>query len=451
MKILENTMTTGTKGITLLLCLCTTQFVSAQPPKNDAPAPVLIERATLSSKANRQTFIGTLTPIRTSTVGSAVDGRIVEMPVELGEHVEMDFEVVESSGDATAERLSLGQKIATIDSAAIAIQIMAAKVELTARQQALEEMKISLPQDIALAQALLAQAQAELVFAKENFDRLQLLVSRGGGISEREIAEARSIFLTRQQSVQATETSLRKLELTRQIKLDIAETAVRAHEKAVERLTEELGRHTIRAPFAGGITAKMADIGDWVSRGTPIVQIVQMDPIELTIQVAQAHLADLQAALDASQGGVSRPTAHVTIEGYSESLEGTVWAIVPQADLRTRSFPVVIRIPNRRGEAGYLLKPGMLARTTIDVSVEREVVLINKDALLLESGTVTVMLAVASEANPEELVAKPVNVTIGKSFGGSIEILSGVSAGQQVIVQGNERVRPGQKLKVFSP
>ncbi|HMO14051.1 MAG TPA: efflux RND transporter periplasmic adaptor subunit [Pirellulaceae bacterium] len=439
-------------------------FLVAQPPKEKAPTAVRVQRAEMRGNVNRQLFIGTLTPIRTSTVGSAVEGRLEAMHVELGDLVSFDRSddsqpiADELGGSVRSDDLATaliakrhgGQRIATIDSAALQIQILAAEIEFSNRQRILEELKLTIPAEIESAIARNEQAKAELEFAKQNVDRQQAIVNRGGALSEREIAEVRSIYLSRQQAAKLNEVDLRRLQDTQEIRIKIAETAVASQANELGRLAEELDRHTVYAPFAGAVVAKMTEVGDWVAKGAPIAQIVEMDPIELTVQVPQADLASLQEAYDQAQASGEPISTKVLVDGIDRELHGVLTAIVPQADLRTRTFPVVIRLPNPQGRSGYALKPGMLARTSFVVGLERQAVLVSKDALILSSGTTSVFLAVP-ESNGDSYLAKSVRVSVGRSIGESVEILDGVAEGDLVVVQGSERLRPGEKVKLLNP
>jgi len=95
----------------------------------------------------------------------------------------------------------------------------------------------------------------------------------------------------------------------------------------------------------------------------------------------------------------------------------------------------------------YVLKDGMHARAAVTGS-PKQAVLVPKDALNLGGPKAVVMLAVPGpDGKP---VASRVEVDTGVSDGDLIEVTGELDVGQQVIVMGNERVKPGQTLKVVS-
>ena len=404
----------------------------------DAPAAVVVTEAVSDQRLNQQSFVGTLAPIRRSTVGSAVEGRLIELLLEPGQYIE-SVANESSTEDDEQSQLPLIARIATDT---VEIDLKAAQVELKLIQQSLEELQISLPLDIKLAQAQENQALALFDNAKNNLDRIRR-VARNGGLSSRELSTAESELLSREQAFMSSQASREKLEATQQVKLKIAQSRVDSQQQAVSQLLDQLDKHQIVAPFAGAVTRKMVDVGDWLPKGSPIIEIVQLDPIEMAVQIPQSLLPELQNSLDQN----SEQECEITIDGFEQTFTGKVHSIVPMADIRSRSFPVVVRLTNPQTESGYQLKPGMLGSATLQLGVQREVVLIPKDALILGNDSNRVFIARQNDQG--QLQAQSVTVTVGESIGSSVEILDGVSAGDKVVIRGNERLRPGQLLKLL--
>ena len=147
--------------------------------------------------------------------------------------------------------------------------------------------------------------------------------------------------------------------------------AVQAQEAEIRRLQEQRQEFTIRAPFAGFVTGKMTELGQWLNRGDEVMEIVQLDPIDLIVPVPQTYIQQLQVSIDQSRSTGKKLLAQVSIESLTESLEGEVVQIIPQANLRSRSFPVKIRIKNPSTGTGHLLKPGMLATASMFIGPKR--------------------------------------------------------------------------------
>jgi RND family efflux transporter MFP subunit len=130
------------------------------------------------------------------------------------------------------------------------------------------------------------------------------------------------------------------------------------------------------------------------------------------------------------------------------SFEGEIARIVPQADVRSRSFPVKVRLQNELLPDGTpLLKSGMFARVSLPAASRQSVLLVPKDALVL-GGKETQVYTVtpADPKKPHEGKAEPVAVIIGVAYKGLVEVRGPLKAGQWVVVEGNERLQAGQSV-----
>jgi RND family efflux transporter MFP subunit len=131
----------------------------------------------------------------------------------------------------------------------------------------------------------------------------------------------------------------------------------------------------------------------------------------------------------------------------SHTFTGKVAAIVPQADLRSRSFPVKIRVENTVVEGSPLLMPGMFARATLPVGKPEKATLVPKDAVVLGGPTPVVWLVDATSPTAKSGKARMAPVQLGVAKENLIQVVGGVKPGESVIVEGNERLRPMQDVE----
>ncbi len=124
--------------------------------------------------------------------------------------------------------------------------------------------------------------------------------------------------------------------------------------------------------------------------------------------------------------------------------------IVPQADVRARTFPVKVRVHNEITSAGPLIKSGMLARVSLPTGAKQNALLVPKDALVL-GGPMPVVYVISSPdpttSKQSQVAAVPVE--LGVAQGNLIQVTGAIVAGQFVVVQGNERLRPGQTVSIL--
>jgi len=333
--------------------------------------------------ARERTFVGTVRPRRTSIVGAEADGSVLELVVREGEHVEK------------------GQILARQRTRSLELTLAAAKAELALRRQELAELEAgSRKEDLRAARALLDAATAD----RENAD-WQLASTKklfdAGEISETVFRNARATALRAQATERQTRALLEELEAgPRKERIEQARARARAQEARVGVLEDALDRHTVRAPFAGWVVAERTEVGQWLGTGDPVVEIAALDPVDVVVPVVEEFVAGLELG----------STARVVIAAAGDEVfEGQVAVIVPRADERTRTFPVKVRVANRANGNGLLLKAGMFARVTLTGAGTVKALMVPKDAAL-------------------------------------IAIRSDLTAGALVVVRGNERLRPGQRV-----
>ncbi|QIB64581.1 efflux RND transporter periplasmic adaptor subunit [Kineobactrum salinum] len=240
----------------------------------------------------------------------------------------------------------------------------------------------------------------------------------------------------------------RRLEEARQLlpQRGIAETAVRDLEAEVEqarslaagaRAEAELQRallkrHDLRAPFAGVISAKLTDPGEWLDPGQAVFDLVGLQSLRLDFSVAEDYLTWIEA-------GTAVEFALGAMPG--ERYRGTVRSVVPVAEPGARTFLLRVQ-PDR--EALQELLPGMSATALLSLETGRSGLTVSRDATLrYPDGRVVVWTVDESE---DGLVAREQVVSPGVSFEGLVEIRAGLEAGDRVVVRGNESLRNGQRI-----
>jgi len=412
-------------------CLMSTASAQSSPQA----ARVVVAKVLKRSVSAGQTFVGAVTPSRESVVGSAVGGRVEELFVNDGDEVMMVEE-----GDPP--RL-VGQPIAQLLTETISIQIVAARALLELRKQELAELEAgSRPEEITQARARLAGAKALMHYASSRLGRVKSLYDQNKSASQEEFEEALSASLAAEQNYLAAQASHElSIQGPRQEQIAQARARLVAAQQEVRRLEDQKAKHTIRARFQGFVVAKHTEIGSWISGGDPVAEIVQLDPIEIRVSVPENYIAHVKIGA----------TVRVRLEARSETIiVSQVSRIVPKADSRSRTFPVVVRLPNPKIDGSHLFKAGMLAHVTLGVGREEAAILVPKDALVLDRGNTTIFVVDEKTSEP---TATEVSVQLGVASDSLIQVFDRAKtlrAGMLVVVRGNERLRPNQKIEVVA-
>jgi RND family efflux transporter MFP subunit len=273
---------------------------------------------------------------------------------------------------------------------------------------------------------LLLQLDAEL--AKHALGRISAQTAQAQaqlGESQRLVAEARKLV---------DERHLPRTELERrEAELDLAKAAYAAAQAAEREQAEIVRRHALPAPFDGVIARRLTDVGEWVTRGSPVLELVATDRVRMDVQAPQEHFLSIR---EDSQ-------VQVRVIGTDKPQQGRIVARVPIGEAGARTFLVRIEI-----EADDIpLLPGTSATAIIKLQGSREVLAAPKDALLrYPDGTHSVFVI---EQQNGETVARERRVEIGKSAE-QAEILAGLKAGERIVVRGNESLRDGQPVSIVA-
>jgi HlyD family secretion protein len=405
--------------LSISLILSVAVAAHAQAPKGKAGAPpapkVLVTPARAETIAEPRVFVGAVKPIRHSLVGSAAAGRVEEYPI--------------NEGDA----VTAGQPIAILRRGIIKAEVDAARATLTMRQAELSEIEKSYQDEVEQEQAKLTTAQADLVFRQAKAIRTRSLgTSAAKELYEEDYAAAQKA----DSAVHEHQAALRMLtQGPRQMKTEQVRARVAVAQAELARLEEQFERHTMKAPFDGWISAEHTEVGQWVMQGDPVAEVVELNAVDIEIPVVEDFIGNLHTAVE---GMVEIPALP------QEKFVGRVVMINPQADARAHTFPVKIRVANRIQNDQPLIKGGMFARVTLAVGKPTPCVLVPKDAVVL--GGPQPLVFVAANAG-DKTVVKPVPVTLGPAQGAWIAVIGEMKEGDHVIVEGNERVRPGQDIR----
>jgi RND family efflux transporter MFP subunit len=216
--------------------------------------------------------------------------------------------------------------------------------------------------------------------------------------------------------------------------LDAAQYSRAAGAGRVDQLQAEIAtielaleRSIVRAPFAGVVTAERTQVGEWVGRGDPVAELISLDDLEVHLDLPDRHYAEVG------------PDAPVRLRFESlpdHVVAGRVAALIPRANQQARTFPLRIRLEADGGRAA----PGMLAEVALPVGAERQALVIPKDAILTRADERFVFRLTTGDS------VERVDVGLGVASGSWVEVTRGLSPGDRVVVRGNERLRPGQKV-----
>ncbi|MEJ1221675.1 efflux RND transporter periplasmic adaptor subunit [Sediminicola sp. 1XM1-17] len=217
-----------------------------------------------------------------------------------------------------------------------------------------------------------------------------------------------------------------------------AKSNYEAQQNAVKQFQSQLGKSTIRAPFAGIIDDVIKDQGTVVSPGpgSEVFRIVNLSDMYIDVEVPETYLGSI------TKGKEAQVYFPVLGDSANTKIRQTGNFINPS----NRSFNVEIPVPNKNGN----IKPNLTAKVRINDYTSEKAILIPQ-SIVSENAEGEQYAYIAMEPNADnEAIAKKTIITTGKTQGALIEVLSGLVNGQQVIKEGARSVKDGQKVKIIN-
>ncbi|MCG8324753.1 MAG: efflux RND transporter periplasmic adaptor subunit [Thiotrichales bacterium] len=249
-------------------------------------------------------------------------------------------------------------------------------------------------------EAELAPLQAELNFYERESERLDRLAEQNNAAKNR----LEEIEMNRDQTMGKMRVVRAKLAMAR----------------------DELSKTIIRAPFPGVVVERFMSKGERVDAGDQVIRLVDTEKLEV------------QARVPANSVFKFNPGEQILVKDGSREVLSTIRTVVPVGDELSRLYE--LRIENSMQEWTV----GRAVKIAVPTDFPRKVVAVPRDALVIRSDGIRVY-RVDKEGRSEML-----KVLTGIANATHIEIKAGINAGDEIVVRGNERLRPGQQLMIQS-
>jgi HlyD family secretion protein len=359
--------------------------------------------------------VGTVLPIQEVVVTPKIAGKIEKIFVK-----ESDF--------VNAEQVLV--KLEQIDFILAVRQTEAALA--TARANLDYLLAGTRPEKIEQAKAALHQAQANLTNMEKEHQRIKQLAA-GDLVAKREL----DIVIAQYESAIAqVKQAKEQLEMLKKgptdEELEIARAQVRQAEAGLAVAKNTLSDTILKAPFAGLITARFVDEGVQVYTApkTEILKLTDVSRVKVVTPVSERDFPKVKIGIP----------AEIQVDALAgEIFRGKVTRIIPEIDPLSRNFNVELEIPN----PNLRLKSGMFANLRLFVG-QKETLTISREILITDLVT-GVSYAFVVEGN--QAVRR--KLTLGERSGLLIEVLQGLKEGEDLVMKGQNNLKPGSKVKII--
>lgn len=366
--------------------------VPTDAPKGPPPTPVKVAVARAAELAPRKRVYGELRAPHRSVVAAEEAGIVREARV--------------SEGLVVAE----GAVLARLDDTRVRLEMAINAANLLAANAVVEERRA-------------------VVLREERDLELLRRASAEGGANPRELTDAESALAIARAQVES------------------ARAAAAVVEQQGALLARRLRDLEIRAPFGGVITSKSVEPGAWIAAGGAVVELLDTAHLEAWFDVPQEFFASA-AALASARPSAGAPTGEAAAMQTLEirtTLDAPVRTgalrIIPEIDARSRTFHAVVEIANGDGS----LAAGMALEAFVPQGAPASWTLVPKDALIYQGVSASVFVVRGG-------LASPTPVRVAFPIGDDVALESGaVVAGDQVVVEGNERLMPMSPVAPIAP
>lgn len=313
---------------------------------------------------------GTLRAKETASISAQVPGQIRRVLVQAG------------------DRVCAGELLVVLDDAVMrsALNQASAAAEAASRQQ--------------------AAAQSEASLDAATLARYQML-KRENSVSSQEFDE------------------VEKRSQASQLRVESYAAQTQQAQAAVDGARTQLGYATLHAPFAGVVTARLADPGTLAAPGVPLLQLDRGGPLQVVSTVNESMITSVRVGM----------IVPVKIDGVPGMVKGTVEQIVPAADPATYSFQVKLDLPPARN-----LRAGMFA--TADFPGAPRLTILAPQTAIAMRGSLACVYAVGADG-----LAQLRYVTLGSGHGDQVEVLSGILAGEMLVNHPGDRDLAGKRVE----
>lgn len=365
--------------------------------RDDSATPIKVESVKQEAVRRTVEVVGTLAAVDEVTVSAEAEGRVSRLLVDLGDRVTAGQSLVELDREKPEYNLE---------------QQRAALTRALAKFGATDSAHLPPFEKTPDVQ----KAQAELVQAKQAFDRAQELHKRQL-VPQQTIDDAETTLQSKQASYESS------LQNARNLRADID-----ASEAAVKLADRQVRDTSIRAPFDGYIQKRLVSLGEYVKVQTPVMAVVRIDPLKVTAEIPEKMAPWIK---------VGQPV-ELHVDAYPDkTIAGKVSRISPAVNTATRAFPFEASIPNGDG----LLKPGTFARVHLETALVDQVLTLNYSALQYRYGVNRAFVITGDRLSAREL-------KIGERLGDRVEVVSGVKAGEQVAANDVDKLSDGARVSL---
>jgi RND family efflux transporter MFP subunit len=372
---------------------------ASQTQETSSAVPVVVGALKKTQERDRIALSGSVsTPNAPALVSFLVAGKVVYVGAREGDFVKE------------------GAVLARIDPTDYTLALRAAEAQAASAQAALAKAMHSARPE------LLEQARINFERAEDEHRRMKMLHD-ADSLAPNDYLKFKAAFEHAAQAYEQAKVGGQKEDK------DLAQAAFNQATAQLDVSRKALSDATLCAPATGYVSQRLIEPGNTAAPGHPVFEIIRIDPVEVNVGVPET---DVRLVRVGQKAEISVPALP------GKSFEGTVRLINVSADPNTRTYMTRITVPN----PGHLLRVGMVAEATILGDTTVPMLTLPGDAVVHDPQGATQVYVYY----PDQKRVYAKRVDIGATVGRDVEIKSGLSGDELVVLGGQARLRDGMAV-----
>jgi multidrug efflux pump subunit AcrA (membrane-fusion protein) len=364
------------------------------------PVPVQVRAPAALERQASVTASGSVEGSETADIAFQVSGRVTRVLVEEGQHVVK------------------GQVLAELDSTDYRNAFDAAKAQTEAAEA------LSAKADAGLRKQELEQARIDLNRQEDEYKRMQFLFERKS-LPANDFQKIEAAYHAAQERYNMA------VEGTRIEDKNVALAQALAAKAQAREESKRLSDTRLTAPISGNISMRKVEPGQTVAAGAPVMSIVDLNPVKVRVGVPEA---DIEKVKRGAKVEISAPSL------VGRSFEGTVDIIGVAAEPASRTYAVKVLVPN----PGPILLTGMVAEARIFAAATEHALTIPGEAVVRDPQGATNVFVYY----PDRGRVYAHRIEVGPPFGSEIEVRSGLTGSERIVIAGQQKLRDGMPVQV---
>ena len=387
--------------------------------KKESPqqTPVTVQAATAQVQSITEHVVtdAVLAPIAQAAISPKITAPVKKFYVQRGSHVKQ------------------GQLLATLENSDLAAAVADNQGSFDAADATYQtQIKATVPEDFQKAQLDLAQAKANLDLAQSIVNSRKQLFAQGA-ISGRDLDTSQAALVQAQAAFEQAQQHLDAVKaVSHEAALKAAKGNLESARGKYQGAEAALSYSEIRSPIAGVVTDRPLYAGETAAAGAPLITVMDTSAL-----LAKIHLSQPQAQLLKTGDA-----AAVAVPGLPDPVAGKITLVSPALDPGSTTVEVWVRIENPKAN----LRPGTAVHVSIAGRTASRAIVVPSEAVVAATSGKSTVMVIGSDG-----VAHQTAVTTGIVDAGLTQILSGLTAGQQVVTTGAASLDDGTKVQVRAP